>query len=86
MPATSYVTQGSSPMTQPSWPGGMSKTVPGSISLVVPSSIRTPSRPLIQTPTWWYWQSAVPAIGLTSLAQCQSFSKTVRPMTMSSRV
>jgi len=73
-------------MTQPSWPAGMSKTVFGPISNVVPSSIRRPSRPLTHTPRWWYWQEAVPAMGLTSVAQCQPGWKTVRPMMTSSSV
>ena len=41
----STATYGSSPMTQMSWPGGMSKMSPALSSRSVPSTIRTPIRP-----------------------------------------
>ena len=73
-------------MTQPSWPGGISKTMPGPISLVVPSSSRLASRPEMQTPTWWYWHRLVPAMGWTCSIQCQPGSNTILPITRSSRL
>ena len=50
-PVHSMDTHGSSPMTYPSWPGGISNTSSGENSRLVPSGNTTPNRPEITTPT-----------------------------------
>src|SRR4249919_1881142 len=56
-------TAGSSPRTQVSCPGGMSKTSPARTSNSVPSSIRKRAAPEIPRRMWWNWQLTVPAAG-----------------------
>ena len=47
MPVKSMLTTGSSPTTQPSWPGGITKASPGPSSSSVPSSILITNQPEI---------------------------------------
>src|SRR5688572_3905157 len=84
MASKSTDTQGSSPTTQASCPGGISKSSPVPISSSVPSDICTRSSPETVYPTWWYWHDSVPAIALTLVDQRQPGSYTILPTTWSS--
>src|ERR1039457_1715016 len=81
MPAKSSTTQGSSPMVQPSCPGGIETTSPGPMSSSVPSSIRILWRPEITYPTCAAWQLSVPAIGFTWSDHFQPGWNVARPTT-----
>src|SRR5215208_5313120 len=79
-------TTGSSPTTQPSWPGGMTYASPGPYSFSVPSSILIRSRPDTWYPVCSTWQLSVPAMGLTFSDHLQPGSNTSREAVKSPRV
>ena len=67
----SSVTQGSSPTTHLSCPGGISNTLSGPMSSVWPSSMTARIVPEITYPTWRIGQEAAPNSGPTSVDQRQ---------------
>ena len=79
MPVKSRATAGSSPTTQPSCPGGITKASPGLRSNSVPSSITMCCRPEMTYPVCEDWHDSVPAIGLMCSDHFQPGSKTARP-------
>ena len=82
----SIVTHGSSPTTQASCPGGISKIESGGMSSDSPSSMRTCRTPETECPRWWTWQLGVPIVGARSTDHRQPGLQCDRPTVVSARL